>query len=162
MCKRKDPEAKIFEPFGVFKWVKIQVVDYFLKHLLRIQSSIALYARCSYCKRCVQYAILGPKLSKNSSRWSLSQKFSLFSISIASHANCKHFQRCGEYGPQRLILGPFLVPNRGLRGPILGPLWAKFRSLVIFSKDVCIGFALNVFLRCVEYRPQRPNFRAPK
>ena len=76
-----------------------------LKSFFWIHISLALYTRCSYFQRCVQYglqrpnflAILYPKVSKNSGLWSLVLLHMLIASSFSD------------------------VWNINLRGPILGP-----------------------------------------
>ena len=101
-------------------------------------------------------AVLDPKTSQNCGLWSFSQKVFNGLTSVLLHMLIARTFRC--------------VEDIGLRGPLLGHFGSqyksKFRSLVIFSNIFLwfrIGLGLHVsfgdFYRCVEYRPQRPNFR---
>ena len=91
-----------------------------------------------------------PNKSKFRSLFIFSKRFYWFHISIASHAST--------------FRG---VEKKGLGGPIFGSLWApKYPSFVIFSKSfhwfrISLGLHVHLryFYRCVEYRPQGPNFR---
>ena len=129
-------------------------------------TSVALHAHWGYFQRCVKYgtqrpnfgAILVPKVRTISGVWSLSQKVFTGFTTVLLHMLIRSTFRC------------VVNMHMGLRGPILGPLWApnksKFRSLVIFSKifhwlRISLGVHVNLgyFYKCVEYWPQRPNFR---
>ena len=126
-----------------------------LKIFFWIHTSLAWYAHWSYFWLCVQYgpqkpnllAILGPKVSKHSGIWSLSQKvFTVFTSVLLNMLVANTF---------RCVKGPNF-------GATLGPQRSKNSSLIIFSKNFywfCVSLGAHVNVRYVKYWPQRPNLR---
>ena len=108
----------------------------------RLFCSKVSYTHWSYFQICVQYgpqrpnfwSILDPKISKNSGRWSLSEKVFTGFTSVLLH---------------KLIASTFSgVWNMSLRGPILGPktsqnsgLWSSFHW---FHISIAIGIDTNI------------------
>ena len=85
----------------------------------------------------------GPKIK--SKLWTLvtfSKIFDYFHISINSHAHCKYFRRCVEYGHQRsnfgAILGPQISKNSGL--------WSFSQKVSTGSHQYCFTCSLQVFV----------------
>ena len=117
---------------------KIQVFDYSAKNF-----PLDSHQSCSICllellsDKCTIWVSkaqflshLGPQSkSKFLSLITFSKRFHWFHFSMASHAHCKYFKMCGEYGPQRLF-GP---RNFG----IFSGLWS-------FSQNCFTGF-VSVF-----------------
>ena len=119
VCGMWGSEAQIFGPFWASKWIKIQFCFHYFVKKFPLDSNQScftcslelLYEMCIiWASKAHFLAILGPKVSKNSGLWSLSQKVFYGFMSVLPHMLIASTFRC--------------VENMGLRGPIFGPLWA--------------------------------------
>ena len=98
----RPQRPKFFGPFWASRWVKIEVFEYFVKSVLWIHINLALYAHWRNYQSFVQYgpqrpnfwAILGLKVSKNSSVWSLSLDVFTGLISVLLHMLITSSFRC--------------------------------------------------------------------
>ena len=109
--KDRSQRPQFLGHFGPSNGSKFRYSTILLKSFFWIHTSLALYARCSYCQRCVQYepqrpnfwAILDPKVSQNSGLVSHQYCFTC-SLQVVSAV-------CGIWASEAQFLGPLWAPK---------------------------------------------------